>query len=114
MAVPTEQLADQIRETNQRLTEAIHQVVAKLDNFRVEVAKDFGQININLERYQAETATSLRFLGRGVLVLIPIVVALIGAAIGGAWYLAKLDSRVERVESRLGGESPAIPRGALK
>jgi hypothetical protein len=113
--MPTEtdlRLADQLRETNQRLTEAIHEVSAKLDNFRVEVTKDLGDIRVNLERYQAETATSLKFLGKSVTILIPIVVALVvslvGAAIGGTWYASKLDSRVERLES------PAVQRGLPK
>jgi hypothetical protein len=90
-------LSAELRESNHRLTESINGVARDLGNFRVEVAKDLGVINTNLEK----SATSLKYVGRGVTILIPVVIALIGAAIGISWYAGKLDSRVQQVESRL-------------
>ncbi len=109
--IPTEHLADQIRETNQRLVESherladeIHELSRKFDDFRVEIAVKLGEINTTLENHQ----TSLRFAGRSIIILIPVVITLIGAAFGITWYAAKLDSRVERIESRL-DKAPLLP-----
>jgi hypothetical protein len=91
------EIVAELREANHRLTESINGVARDLGNFRVEIAKELEVINANLEK----SATSLKFTGRGVAILIPVVITLIGAAIGITWYAAKLDSRVQQVESRL-------------
>jgi tetrahydromethanopterin S-methyltransferase subunit G len=105
-------LATEMRESNQRLADALNRVSGDLGNFRVEIAKELGTINTQLEKYQAETATSLRFIGRSVAILIPVVIGLIGSAIGITWYAAKLDSRVEHVEAvvKASGKTDAAKR----
>ena len=53
----------------------------------------------------------MRFVGRGVAILIPVIIGLLGSAIGFTWYAAKLDSRVERVEKAVGAvEKPGAVR----
>src|SRR5207253_454949 len=109
MTLTVTELAEEVRESNKRLTEARHDLRADFADFRVEVAKELGAINANLEKHRAETAASLRFAGRSVVILIPVVVALIGAAFWITWYAAKLDSRVGQVESRLDKGGPVAP-----
>jgi hypothetical protein len=124
--IPTEHLADQIRETNQRLTESherlsdeIHDLnhrfdvlIHKFDDFRVEITEKLGAINANLEGFRGRTETAFRVAVWGISVAATVAIAGIGAVIAGTWYAAKLDSRMERVESRLDKEFPAVP--ALK
>jgi hypothetical protein len=74
---------------------------------RAEVVEKLGAINTNLEKFQARTETSLRFAGWAITILIPVVISLVGGAFWITWHAAKLDSRVERVESRLGKEPMA-------
>jgi hypothetical protein len=107
MRESNQRLASELRESNQRLTDAINGLSRDFGNFRVEVAREFGEVNAKLET----TATSLRFVGRGVAILIPVDIGLIGSAIGFTWYAAKLDSRVERVEKSVGAaEKPGAVR----
>ena len=132
--IPTEHLADQIRETNQRLTEShdrlsdeIHDLNHKFDDlnhkfddFRVEIAEKLGAINANLEiklgainanleGFRGRAETSFKVAVWGITVASTVALAVIGAVMAGTWYAAKLDSRVERVESRLDKEFPPVP-----
>lgn len=127
---PTELLAEDIRdlrETNHRmaarldsLDAAVRDLGRDLGNLRADMASEIGElrtevveklgaINTNLEKFQARTDTSLRNAGWAITILAPVVIALIGAAFWITWHAAKLDSRVERVESRLPRESPTMP-----
>ena len=113
MRESNQRLASELRESNQRLTDAITGLSRDFGNFRVEVAKElfffgrFGEVNAKL----GTTATLLRYVGRGVAILTPVVIGLIGSAIGFTWYAAKLDSRVERVEKAVGAaEKPGAVR----
>ncbi len=128
--VPTELLAEDIRD----LRESNHRIAARVDrlegavrdlgrdlgNFRADVASEIGglrsevvnklnAINTNLEKFQARTVTSLRLAGGAITLLMPVVSGLMGGAFWITWRGAKLDSRVERVESRLGKEPAATP-----
>ncbi len=135
-----ERLSTEMRESNLRLTEAINSLARDFSNFRVEVAKEFGavraemakefgavrgemekefgEVNARMEKEFGEvnarldsTAITVRMLGRGVLLLFPVVVSLMGAAFGIAWYAGRLESRVERVEKAVGAmEHPGSAR----
>jgi hypothetical protein len=114
--ISTEHLADQIRETNQRLIESserladeIHELGQKFDNFRVDVAEKLGAINANLEGFRGRTETAFKVAVWGIGVAATVASALFGFAVWTTWYAAKLDSRVERVESRLDRQAPIIP-----
>jgi hypothetical protein len=132
---PTELLAEDIRdlrETNHRmaarldsLETAVRDLGRDLGNFRAEVASEIGglraevadklgAINDNLGRFQSRTETSLRIAGWAITILTPVVLSLLGGAFWITWHVAKLDSRVERVESRLPNEPPAIPTAATE
>ncbi len=76
---------------------------------RSEVVNKLNAINTNLEKFQARTVTSLRLAGGAITLLMPVVSGLMGGAFWITWHGAKLDSRVERVESRLGKEPAATP-----
>jgi hypothetical protein len=89
--------------TNLRVDVA-QQLGAINTNLRVEVAQQLGLINSNVEALRARVESSLSVAKRFVGVVTPIVIALVGFAIGATWYAAKLDSRVERVEKRLDKE----------
>jgi hypothetical protein len=98
-------LATELRESNQRLADAISGLARDFGNFRVEVAKELGAIRAETTKDLGEisaklgsASTSLKFAGRGVAILIPVVISLIGAAIGIAWYAGRLDNRLEHVE----------------
>jgi hypothetical protein len=78
------------------------EVSGEIGGLRTEVAEKLGAINTNLEKFQARTETSLRFAGVAITLLIPVVLSLLGGAFWITWHAAKLDSRVERVESRNG------------
>lgn len=115
-----ERLSTELRESNARLTEAVNGLARAFSNFRVEVAKEFGavraemakesgEVNARMEKEFGEvnarlesTAVSVRMLSRGMLLLFPVVVSLMGAAFGIAWYAGRLDSRVERIEKAVG------------
>jgi hypothetical protein len=111
--IPTEHLAEQIQETNRRLVESndrladeIHALADKFDNlerrldeFRVEVAKSFGSLTAGLEGFRSRTELALKVAVWGVGLAVMVALA-VGGAVGSAiWYAAKLDSRVERLES---------------
>jgi hypothetical protein len=111
-------LGAEMRASNQRLTDAITGLSRDFGNFRVEMAKELGAIRAETAKELGEinawldtTATSLRFAGRGVAILIPVVISLIGAALGIAWYAGRLDSRVEHIEKTIGAaEKPVAVR----
>jgi hypothetical protein len=142
MPVSTDHLAEdvkELRESNQRLAEAIRDLGRDLGNFRVdvaerlgaintnirvevaeklgaidtnirvEVAEKLGAINANLEAFRARTETSLRVAIWGFAILTPVVISLIGGAFWVTWHAAKLDSRVERVESVLKKDLATVP-----
>ncbi len=121
---PTELLAEDIRdlrETNHRmaarldsLETAVRDLGRDLGNLRTEVVEKLGAINTNLEKFQSRTETSLRIAGWAITLLTPIVFSLLGGAFWITWHAAKLGSRVERVESRLPKEPPAIPTAATE
>jgi hypothetical protein len=85
------------------------QVATEIGGLRSEVVERLGAINTNLERFQARTETALRIAGWALTILVPLVISLVGAGFWITWHAAKLDSRIERVESRLGKEPGAPP-----
>jgi hypothetical protein len=72
-----ERLSIEIRDSNQRLTDAINRVASDLANFRVEVAKELGAINASLEAFKARTESSLSVARWAVAVSVPILVGLV-------------------------------------
>ena len=54
-----QRLADAMRESNQRLADAINRLGGDFGNFRVEVAKELGAINANLETFKGNVAKDL-------------------------------------------------------
>jgi len=111
-------LATERRESNQRLADAISGLARDFGNFRIEVAKELGAIRAETTKDLGEiiarlesAATSLKFAGLGVAILIPVAISLIGAAIGMAWYAGRLDNRLEHVEKAAGAAAkPATVR----
>jgi hypothetical protein len=51
--------------------------------------------------------TVLRVFGRAIVLLVPVVLSLLGGAFWSTGHAAKLDARVERIESRLPERPPA-------
>jgi hypothetical protein len=124
--IPTEHLADQIQETNRRLVQSndrladeIHAlgdkldtVERRLDEFRVEVARSFSLLTAGLEGFRARTELALKVAVWGVGLAVAVILAGGGALSGAIWYAAKLDSRVEHVESRLGNPPAGHAKGS--
>ena len=54
-----QRMADAMRESNQRLADAINRLGGDFGNFRVEVAKELGAINANLETFKGNVAKDL-------------------------------------------------------
>ena len=95
MALTVMELAEEVRESNRRLTLAIDGLGQKLDNLRVEIAKDLGTININLEGFKGRVDSELVVAKWAAKVLTPAVFSLIVSVVGGAWYLTKVDLRLD-------------------
>jgi hypothetical protein len=85
----------------------------QVGRFRAEVMEKLNAINTNLEKFEARIEASLRFAVWATTILTPVVIGLIGGALWITWHAAKLDSRVERVESRLGKEPVATPAAGV-
>jgi chromosome segregation ATPase len=102
----TKELGEIRAEVAKDLGEVRAEVAKDLGEFRVAVAKELGEIKTTLEKYQSETATALRFAGRSVLILIPVVIGLVGATVGIAFYAGRLDGRLQQVEKRLEAGGP--------
>src|SRR5438552_1400766 len=99
--ISTEYLAEQIRETNQRLTQSherladevrdlnhrFDELTRKFDEFRVEIAKKLGAINANLEGFRGRTETAFRVAVWGISVATTVAIAVIGSVITGTWYI---------------------------
>ena len=122
-------------QTDQMLAEEIHELRRDLNDFRVEVAQKVEAITQKLDSlsdfrldvvrrldslndFRAEVVQKLESLSvrlgdvLSVLrwtvgVLTPIIVTLIGSAFALTWYVAKLDSRVERVEKAVSPKDAA-------
>jgi hypothetical protein len=107
------ELASEIGGLRAELASEIGGLRAEVGGLRSEVIEKLGAINTNLEKFQTRTETSLRFAGWAITILIPVVIGLIGGAFWVTWHAAKLDSRVERVESRLGKEPVATPAAGV-
>jgi len=89
-------------------------MAAEIGGLRSEVVDKLNAINTNLEKFQSRTENSLRIAAWAITILTPVVLGLLGGAFWITWHAAKLDSRVERVESRLPKEPPAIPTAATE
>jgi hypothetical protein len=121
MSLTVTELAEEVRESNRRLTQAVEGLGRKFDDVRVEVAnlrvemansrgevsKELDAINTNLEAFKGRVETSLGVAKWSVNIMAPVVVSLVAFAVGGAWYIAKLDSRVDRLE-------PVAPRKEVR
>lgn len=127
MSLTVTELAEEVRESNRRLTQAVEGLGRKFDDVRVEVAnlrvemareigavnsnlasfrtevakeftgvaKELGAINSNLESFKGRVETSLGVAKWSVNIMTPVVISLFAFAVRGAWYLAKLDSRLD-------------------
>ncbi len=110
---PTQLLAEDLHglcESNQRiaarLDAAFREPGRDLGNLRSDVEDRPGAINTNLERAQAGIETQLRFIGRTALLVFPVVLSLLGAALWLTWHANRFNARPEPVEPRL--EKPAV------
>ncbi|HZW34081.1 MAG TPA: hypothetical protein VFF52_25380 [Isosphaeraceae bacterium] len=74
------------------LAEEIHELRPDLNDFRVEITQKLESLNVRM-------GDLLPVIKWTVGIPTPSIVTLIGSAFAMTWYLAKLDSRVERVES---------------
>jgi hypothetical protein len=72
-----ERLSAETRESNHRLADAINRIAGDLGNLRVEIAKDLGAINTNLESFKGRTETSLSVARWVVAVSVPILPGLV-------------------------------------
>jgi hypothetical protein len=116
--IPTEVLGEMIEQTNRRLADEVHALGGKvdhaerrLDDFRVEVATELGKINATLESIRTRVDSTASIGKWTVGVLTPVVISLVGAALGIAWYAGRLDSRLEHVEKAVGAaEKPGATR----
>jgi hypothetical protein len=72
-----QRMADTMRESNQRLADAINRLAGDFGNFRVEVAKELGAINTNLETFKGRTETSLSVAKWAVGVSVPALIGLV-------------------------------------
>jgi hypothetical protein len=104
------ELAEEVRESNRRLAEAIHDLRGNFSDFRVEIAEKLGAINGNLESFRGRTETSFKVAVWGISMATVIAISVIGAVIAGTWYAAKLDSRVMQLESQVGKNQHVIPK----
>ncbi len=95
--------------TDQQLTEALHELGHKLDDVRVEMTRQFGVINASLESLRVRLDDAVSVTKWTIGILAPVLIALIGGGFWLTWHGAKLDSRVERVESRVSGGDSVIP-----
>jgi hypothetical protein len=100
--IPTEHLAEQIQETNRRLVESndrladeIHALGDKLDHlerrldeFRVDVAKNFGALTAGLEGFRSRTELALKVAVWGVGLAVALILAGGGALGTAIWYAA--------------------------
>src|SRR4051794_36195838 len=101
MTMTVAELAEEVRESNRRLAEEVHNLRADFADFRVEVSEKLGSINANLEGFRGRTDTAFKVAGWGVTLAAGVALSVVGSVIAGTWYAAKLDSRVGQVESRL-------------
>lgn len=83
------------------------EVTIEFGKVRTEVAEQLGTINGTLQRLEERLNHSVSVAKWTIGILMPIIAGLIGTAFWLTWHAAKLDSRVERVEMRLGKEQPA-------
>lgn len=95
MSLTVTELAEEVRESNRRLTQAIDNLSRRLEDLRLEISKDLGTINANLESFKGRVDSEMGIAKWAAKVLTPAVFTLIASAVGGAWYLAKVDSRLD-------------------
>jgi hypothetical protein len=114
MPVPTEQLAADIRESNNRLTDAINDlgrkvdadrsefsafrmdVVGKLSSIETKLVEKLGSIETAFGMFRGRTETSLSVARWAIGIAVPVVVCLVGFSFTLAWNAAKLDSLVRQ------------------
>ena len=68
--------------------------------FRVDVAERLGSIQASLEGFRGRTETGFKVAIWGIGLASVVAISVIGSVIAGTWYAAKLDSRVQQLESR--------------
>jgi hypothetical protein len=106
--IPTEELSVRIHD----LVERFDDLRTELGGFRVEVTERLGAINGSLKSLEVRLDHSVAVAKWTIGILAPIIIALVGAGFWLTWHAAKLDSRVERVESRL--DNALLRRGEPK
>jgi hypothetical protein len=96
MSLTVTELAEEVRDSNRRLTQSIDSLGQKFDNLRVEIAKDFGVVNTNLESFKTRTEMSVGIARWGINLMMPLIIAALGWLAYATWYVAKMDSRLDR------------------
>jgi hypothetical protein len=112
--ISTEHLAELIEQSNRRQDEANERVADELrelrrefHDFRVDVAQRMGQIQASLEGFRGRTETGFKVAAWAVTLAIGVALSLVASVITGTWYAAKLDSRVQHLESRAAADPGA-------
>jgi hypothetical protein len=92
--------------TDQQLATEIHELRRDFHEFRVDVAERLGAIQSRLEGFRGRTETGFGVAKWGVGLAAGAILSLIASAMAGTWYAAKLDSRVQQLESRAPVDHP--------
>lgn len=101
------------------LVEVRSDVAREFGEVRSEVSHEFagvrselGKVTAAVERLGARVDHSISVAKWTIGIMAPVLLGLIGSAFWLTWYAAKLDSRVERIESHIkqeAGPSPSKP-----
>jgi hypothetical protein len=106
-------LRSEIEGLRSDLISGIRGLRSEIVALRSDVVDRLDAVDTNMEKIQARVDTALRLEGWAITPMVPVVFSLIGGGFWIAWHAAKLDSRVERMESRLGKEPPATTPGSV-
>jgi hypothetical protein len=74
-------------------------IVQKLGSMQADIVQKLGSIQTSLEGFRGRTETSFRVAIWGIGIASVVAISVIGSVIAGTWYAAKLDSRVQQLES---------------
>lgn len=86
-------------EVAERLASIQVEVAKNLGSMRVDIVEKLGSIQNSLEGFRGRTETSFRVAIWGIGIASVVALSVVGSVIAGTWYAAKLDSRVQQLES---------------
>jgi hypothetical protein len=74
-------------------------IVQQLGSMQVDIVQQLGSIQTSLEGFRGRTETSFRVAIWGIGIASVVAISVVGSVIAGTWSAAKLDSRVQQLES---------------